>query len=323
MNEVTDQCGRLVNGLGLQPAKDELFIGKLRGFPLALKFIGGASSALLLFQIRHPLPAKAQELSDPCYGDELDRLITEKKVEISMEEKLAWFTLVDGAEHLADGSVLRLLNAVLTAFEKAGLGRNPELCHYCQTEQVDTLTCENGRVAQICPACLHQRTQPIVAAQAGAGALPMLALCPVAALVGAVGWAAIWISYDLLFELLKTNVLHIPRIVAAVVMVIVGGLVGGSVGWVMKRIPHKSKKLYAIVPALLAIIAVVAGEVLYVTWLVYREMHEIWLGLSLKLLTRLWGESDGFYLIMKLLAAGAGVFMAVTIARPAKPKLKL
>ena len=323
MNEVTDQYGRLVNGLGLQPAEDELFIGKLRGFPIALKFIRGESSALLLFQIRHPLPAKAQELSDLCYGDELDRLITEKKVEISMEDKLAWFTLVDGAEHLADGSVLRLLNAVLTAFEKAGLGRNSELCHYCQIEQVDTLTCENGRVAQICPACLHQRTQPIVAAQTGARALPILALCPVAALVGAVGWAAIWIAYDLLFELLKTNVLHIPRIVAAVVMVIVGGLVGGPVGWVMKRIPHKSKKLYAIVPALLAIIAVVAGEVLYVTWLVYREMHVIWLGLSLKLLTRLWVESDGFFLIMKLLAAGAGVFMAVTIARPAKPKMKL
>ena len=93
--------------------------------------------------------------------------------------------------------------------------------------------------------------------------------------------------------------------------------------WVLKRIPHKSKQLYAIVPALLAILAVVAGEVLYVTWLVYREMHVIWLGLSLKLLTRLWVESDGFFLIMKLLAAGAGVFMAVTIARPAKPKMKL
>jgi hypothetical protein len=320
MNELTDQYGRLVNGLGLQPAEDELFIGKLRGFPIALKFIRGESSALLLFQIRHPLPAEARGLSDLCYGDELDRLITEKKVEISMEDRLAWLTLVDGAGHLADGSVLRLLNAVLTAFEKAGLGRNPELCHYCQTEHVATLTCENGRVAQICPACLRQRTQPIVA---GAGALPMLALCPVAALVGAVGWAAIWIAYDLLFELRKTNVLHIPRIVAAVVMVIVGGLVGGPVGWVMKRIPQKGKQLYAMVPALLAIFAVVAGEVLYVTWLVYREMHVIWLGLSLKLLTRLWIGSDGFFLIMKLLAAGAGVFTAVTIARPAKPKTKL
>jgi len=52
-------------------------------------------------------------------------------------------------------------------------------------------------------------------------------------------------------------------------------------------------------------------------------MHVIWLGLSLKLLTRLWVESDSFFLIMKLFAAGSGVFMAVTIARPAKPKMKL
>jgi len=325
MTPAANNFARLADDLGLVAKKEGLFIGKIRGFPVGVKCIDPDGSGLLLFQIRHPLPAGAKELSNIQNTSEIERLVAEKKIEISLEDKLAWLTFVEGAKFLADGSVVRLLNDMFGAFEKAGLAANPDICHYCRQNRVETLTCHEGKVAQICNTCLQEQMAASInrPADATAGAIRILILGPLAAIAGAICWALVWIGYDLLFELLKTNVIYVPRIVELVVLFCVAGTVGGPVGFVIKRIPRRGKALSVIKAVLCSVAAVVFGEVAYVVWLIYRELKVVSVSGALHLLPRLELEMGGFHLAIKLLAAALSVTLAVVMAKPAKLKLNL
>src|SRR2546429_220214 len=273
MTAAANNFARLADDLGLVAEKTGLFIGKIRGLPVGVKCIDPDGSGLLLFQIRHPMPAGAKELSNIQNTSEIERLVAEKKIEISLEDRLAWLTFVEGAKFLADGSVVRLLNDVFGAFERAGLAANPDICHYCRQNKVETLMSHEGKVAQICHTCLQEQVGASINRPAGAtaGAIPILILGPVAAVAGALCWALVWIGYDLLFELLRTNVIYVPRVVELVVLFCVAGTVGGPVGFVIKRIPRRGKALSVIMAVLCSVAAVSFGEVAYVVWLIYRE----------------------------------------------------
>src|SRR6266581_6478171 len=173
MTPVAINFARFAQDLGLRPDRDGLVIGKIRGFPIGLKWIDPDVSGLLLLQIRHPLRAGAAELSGIQYSVEIGRLIAEKKLDISVEDRIAWLTFVEGGQHLADGTLLPLLDDVLGAFEKAGLAADSHLCHYCRRNPVQAVTSYEGKVAQICDACLHERLDApanrSVDATAGAG----------------------------------------------------------------------------------------------------------------------------------------------------------
>ena len=141
----------LVNDLAISPAQGDLFVGKLRGFPVGLKFVESDGSLLLLFQVRHPLLVGANETASVQFGEEIARLIEEQKIAIEFEDKLIWVTFVDGGDYLENGTAKGLLEQILSALERAGLAAQPDICHYCGRNKVDSLTCSDGKVAQICP----------------------------------------------------------------------------------------------------------------------------------------------------------------------------
>ena len=151
----------------------------------------------------------------------------------------------------------------------------------------------------------------------------MLLLGPLAALVGAMAWALVWIGYDKVFELLKTNVLHVPRIVVLLVMTGIGALIGGPVGLVLKHIPRRGRGLSMMVAAGCAVGGVLLGELLYATWLVYRITNVLDLSMGAQVLPTLWRETGALQALAKLMAGGAGVWVAIAMARPPKPKLDL
>ncbi len=325
MNGVVDESNNLTKALGLRPDKDGLFFGRVRGFPVGLKCIDPAGSGLLLFQIRHPLPADAPELATIQYSANIERLIAGKKLEISIEDRIAWLTFVEGGQHLADGSLIPLLNDVLSAFETAGLASNSHLCHYCRRNPVETVTCHDGKVAQICDACLRERLEAPAnrSVDATAGAGPILILGPAAAVIGAVCWTLVWIGYDLLFEMLNTDVLHVPRLIEIIALLCVGAIVGGPVGLVIRRVPRRARNLSVIIAAICSVAAVLFGEVMYVAWLIYREFKIISVSGAWQVLPRLELETGGFHLAIKLLAAGVSTAIAVALAKPPKPRLNL
>src|SRR5437867_398266 len=209
-------------------------MGKLRGFPVGLKFIESEGSLVLLFHIRHPLLVNAQETGSIQFGEEIVRLMEQKKITIEFEDKLIWLTFVDGADYLENGKAKALLDQILSVLQKSGFATQPDVCHYCGRNKVESLTCSAGKVAQICPVCLAERSGSPAnrPADATEGAASILILGSVAAIIGAVCWMLVWIGYDLLFDLLKTSVIYIPRIVEAIVLVCIAGAVGGPVGYI-------------------------------------------------------------------------------------------
>ena len=238
---------------------------------------------------------------------------------------MAWLSFVDSTKHLQDGSLARLLDDVLMSFTQAGLAGQPDLCHYCRREKVEALTCHRGRVAQICPSCLIERTDAPSnrPAEATEGALAIAVLGPVATVIGAMCWGGVWSGYDLLFDLLKTNVVYVPRLLEVVALFCIAAVVGGPVGFVIKRVPRRGKNLAVTSAIVCTVAAIVLGEVFYVSWLIYRELKVFSFSAAWDILPRLEMEMETFHLAIKLMAAIGSVIMAVLIAKPPKPKLNL
>lgn len=323
--DTTNNCSGLTESLGLQPGGDDMFVGRLRGFPVGLKVIGSGGSELLLFQVRHLCSSEAKEVSRIQYPDEVAQLVAEKQVEIEFENKVAWVTFVDAGERLDDDSVGRLIESVLNSFVEAGVSGNSEVCHYCQRNKVASLTCHEGKVSQICPTCLSERLDAPAnrTAEATEGAVPVFVLAPLAGLAGAVGWAACWIGYELLFELLHTNVIIVPHLLEAVLLVCVAGATGGPVGFVIKRIRRRGQHLSIGFAVLATLGAVVTGEVMFISWLIYREYKVFSPRVAWEILPQLEMQMGGFHLGMKVVAALVAVVLAAEMAKPKKPRLNL
>jgi hypothetical protein len=208
---------------------------------------------------------------------------------------------------------------------RSGLGRNASLCHYCQREQVQELSCFDGKVALICPACLSEKVSAPEnrPAEAVEGALPIGMLAPLAAAAGAAGWGGFWIVFQIIINSFDSDRIYIPHLVEAGILVAAGFLTGGPVGLVIKRVQQRGRRLSMAFSALCAITAVVVGEVAFVAWLIYREYKVFSPGAAWEILPQVELSYGAFHLAVKFLAACLAVGIAVTMAKPAKPNLKL
>ena len=323
--ETTIDISTFASSLGLAQNNGDVFFGKRRGFAVGFKVINPLDNPLLLFQVRYPLKADASEVQAVRYDGAVEGLRKDKKLEVEFDDRLAWVTFVDGAGHLLDGSIAKLLDSILDSFTAAGLGRNLSRCHYCLREEVKEPSCIDGKVALICPACLSEKVNAPenLPAEASEGALPIGMLAPLAATVGAMGWAGFWIGFILVLEFLAADKVYVPRLVEAAILVCVGFLTGGPVGLVIKRVQRRGRNLSMAFSVVCSIAAVVLGEVAFVAWLIYREFKVISPSVAWQILPQIEMELGGFHLVVKLLAAGVAVGVAVTMAKPGKPKLKL
>lgn len=323
--ETTIDISAFATSLGLTQVEGEVFYGKRHGFAVGFKVINPLENPLLLFQVRHPLKADAPEVQAIRYDNAVETLQQDKKLEIEFDDRLAWVTFVDGAKHLLEESAGKLLDSILDSFTTAGLGRNGSLCHYCQREQVREPSCFDGKVALICPACLSEKVNAPEnrPAEAVEGALPIGLLAPVAAAAGAVGWGGFWIAFQMVIDSFNSDTIYIPHLVEAGILVAAGLLTGGPVGFVIKRVQRRGRKLSMAFSAVCAIAAVLAGEVAFVAWLIYREYKVLSPGTAWEILPQVELSYGAFHLAVKFLAACLAVGVAVTMAKPAKPNLKL
>jgi len=325
LQTTTNNYSSFAQALDLQPGTDGLFVGKLRGFPVGLKFIDPPGGLLLLFQIRHWLQADAPQLKSVVYDSEITGMLADKKLEIEFDERIAWLTFAVQEDQLESSEVLRVLNSVLKSLETSQFIGDPDLCHYCQKQRVDTISSAEGKVAQICPACLDERLtkRQKEAASPARDAVPIFLMSPGAAIVGALLWAAFWIGHTILFEHLNSDRIIVPRIVMVGIMVVVGFLVGGPVGWIIRQNRRRGKAASASAAILFGSLAVVAGEICYVAWLVYHEFGLFSLSAALQIMPKFYVENDPLFLAEKALTGFVCVAVAYAIAKPTEPKLKL
>jgi hypothetical protein len=325
MGSTANDCAGFADVLGLEPGAGDLFVGRIRGFPVGLKFIDPAGAVLLLFQVRHWLTGASPQLKSVTYDEEVAKLLAHKSLEIEFDDHIAWLTFSRLGECIQSSEVARLLDSILEAFAKAGFIGDPALCHYCQKEKVDSITSVEGKVAQICPACLEERVKKVKqdSAAPAAEAVPILLMSPGAALCGAVLWAAFWIAHTLLFERLGIGVVFVPRLVMAVVMVGLGLLVGGPVGWIIKQNRKRGKAASLSAAVLFGSLAVIAGEVFHLTWLIYRDYGVVSFTAALHVMPAYYLGNDPLFLAFKAVAAAISIGVACFIAKPQEPTLKL
>lgn len=323
MESPTNDYGSFAAGLGLETQVGELFVGTIDGFPVGLKIIG--YSNLLLFQVRHWCSENDSRLKCITYSPEIANEIADKKLQIEFDERIAWLTYNSDSHEIKTTEVRAILNSILAAFKSAELIGDPSVCHYCQKTTVDGVSVIEDKVAQICEGCLEERyrKKEREIPEASAEAVPILLMSPWAAGVGAVLWATFWMGSTLLLDLANTNTILVPRLVVAIVVGLLGVLVGGPVGWIIKQNKRRGAKAAATAAIVFGITAVIAGEILYTSWLLYHVADVFSLSAAVRILPKLYLADDPFFLAFRIGAAAAAVFTAYQIAKPPKAILKI
>ncbi len=319
--ETTIDISAFATSLGLTQVEGDVFFGKRREFAVGFKVINPLENPLLLFQVRYPLKANSPEVQSIRYEAAVEELRKDKKLEVEFDDRLAWVTFVDGAKHLLEDSVGKLLDSILNSFTTAGLGRNGSLCHYCQREQVQEASCFDGKVALICPGCLIERVNAPEnrPAEATEGAFRLGVLASLAALVGALEWAVFWFS----FIRFRIETDYVPHLMVLLASVFAGILVGGTVGLLIQLIQRRGRRLSIALSVISLISAVVLGEVGFIAGFIYRKFKVFSPSVAWEILPQMEMAFGAYLLTVKFLAACLAVGIALTMAKPAKPNLKL
>ena len=269
--------------------------------------------------------ADAPQLKLLNYDSRIARLVADKKIEIEFDDHLAWLTIVDANQCVEDGPISELLDSVLATFHTAGLIGESDLCHYCQKENVSNLSVSEGKVAQICRACLDERLKKKERDTAAPtnDAVPIFLMTPFAAVVGALLWAGCWIAYRLMVGSVNSEVIVVPRLLVGIVMVLIGLTVGGPVGWIIKQNRRRGGAVSTAAAILFSLLAVFGGEVAYILWVIYREFQVISFSAAVRVMPVFYENCGLFLIAMKIFAAVIAVALACDIATPKKIMLKL
>ena len=307
---------QLIQQLELTPVDDGWLAGRVKEFPLAIKIMISGESTVLLAQIR--LSKKIEDSFSPdLSGDsKLAQLLAVKAADLSFDSTIAWLTISNPPPDLAE--VRQILDELLDALARRGLS-GTQTCYYCGVNQTQDLKFYDGKVVQICDACLTQRLRKIPKSSV-VDLVPLAIISLLAGLAGALAWALIWVGWDQLFIVMKTESIRMPRLALALLALCIAGMTGGPAGWLIKRVPSKTAITAGAAAIFAGILALLLGELLYATVLIYKQFSVIAPTVALRLLPRLWAEGLPFF---KILAAGAALVTAFSIARPGKPKLDL
>lgn len=319
--ESTVDISAFAASLGLTRLEGDVFYGNRRGFAVGFKVINPLDNPLLLFQVRYPLNSDSAEVKSIRYDGAVEELQKEKQLEVEFDDRLAWITFVDGAKHLLEDSVSKTLDSILNSFTTAGLGRNSSLCHYCQREQVQEPSCFDGKVALICQGCLSERVNSPEnrPAEATEGAFRLGVLASLAALVGGIEWAVFWFS----FIRFRMESDYVPHLMVLMASVFAGFLVGGTVGLLIQFIQRRGRRLSMALSVISLISAVVLGEVGFIAGFIYRKFKVFSPSVAWEILPQMEIAFGSYLLAVKFLAACLAVGVALTMARPSKPNLKL
>lgn len=323
VNEQASDMIDLTQLLGMEVDADGLLVGKRLGFPVGLKVTEGNGAPVLLFHVRYLGHSDSALIGSLHYSPEVADLIANKKLDIEFDDRLAWLTFLDATAQLQNGSLPALLDSVLASFVEAGLGGNDDLCHYCRRTPVEKVYSKAGRVAQICAACLAEKQADLArkGSKPGDGAVSIAILAPVSGLAGAVGWSGCWIAYELIFEKTGSGVVVVPRIAEAAAVIGVALITGGPIGLVLRLVRRRGQALSMAFAVVCAICAIVLGEVLLLTWLIYHIFKVLSFDAAWRLLPKMEGEMGIVYFALKLMSAVIAVVLAAQIAKPPRPKL--
>lgn len=276
MTEPSHILATLAEQLGLDGEDKDAVYGWFDGFPVAASTLGASGEFGVLIQIRHhysddELPSKDSYERD----DDLERVLADGQVTFEIEGGIAWLTVSQPEPWLAERALENLMVRVMASLSAAGIESLGNTCHYCRSATVQELTYAEGRVAQMCDACLapRRRVQDDQTQFSGMGVAGSVVIGSIASVIGAAIWAGCWIADFVIVNSLSggQGEVVVPQLLLIGEVVTIGGLSGGAIGLIVSRIPQCGDRFRAMIGLLGGLAAVLMGECIIAAWIVISQ----------------------------------------------------
>ena len=276
MTEPSHILAAVAEQLGLDGEDEDAVYGCFDGFPVAASTLGASGEFGVLIQIRHHYSDDELASEDSFeWDDDLKRVLADGQVKFEIEGGIAWLTVFQPEPWLAKKALADLMDRVMAGLSSAGIESLGNVCHYCRSATVQELTYAEGRVAQMCDACLapRRRVQDDQTQISGMGVAGALVIGSMASVIGAVVWAGCWIADFVIVNSLSggQGQIVVPQLLVIGEVVTIGGLSGGAVGLVVSRISQGGYHFGAIIGLLGVLAAVLMGECVIAAWIVISQ----------------------------------------------------
>lgn len=276
MTEPPHILAAVAEQLGLDGEDKDAVYGCFDGFPVAASTLGAAGEFGVLIQIRHHYSEDELASEDSFqWDDDLERVLADGQVKFEIEGGIAWLTVSQLEPWLAETALADLMDRVLAGLSSAGIESLGNVCHYCRSATVQELTYAEGRVAQMCDACLapRRRVQDDQTQISGMGVAGSVVIGSIASVIGAAVWAGCWIADFVIVNSLSggQGAVVVPQLLVIGEVVIVGGLAGGAVGLIVSRIPKRGDRFGAMIGLLGGLAAVLMGECIIAAWIIISQ----------------------------------------------------
>lgn len=312
------QVGAVIDDLGLSAADDNWFVGRVNGVPLALNVALTDIALTLLFHARHPskdFPAEKPPIP-PEFS--LAKLVAEEKAEVSLTPTFAWLTIFDKEAAPSIPEMRQILKEFFSVVKDQGVDLEKRFCTACGTQSVEHPTFDEGRLQVVCEACAKAVELKFQSeSRFNAGQLPLL-LIPgaLSAVVGAIIWSGAWYGFHWIIQQQSSDTVYLPIAVLALVSIGVGCLVPQPLLYYMSKVRNRGIGFGSWFAVICAAIAVVLGEFLFAAALFVEAFKIV---PPPNALLSLWPVVLGNVSAVKIIGAGAALFVAYKQARPRKP----
>jgi hypothetical protein len=286
----------LSTALGFAAVDSHTAVGELSGVPASLSLLSSEPLAILV-RLRLRSDAGEPDVVRRIFED-----VPPDAARVTFEENCASISLYD-IDDLPNDALRLLLERVADAIAANQLSA-PAGCLRCGVAEDSQIMYVEDRPTRLCPACLagailekeHLEQDLNRATIGGFFGLPAV-FTSVAA-----GWALLWTVVDWLLEFFRVRVIWLDTVSVGIMLLAViglGVLLGGPLGNALRR-----SGVARVSPVFLSLVfgigAVVCGEIVYVTILVFRVAGVVDVNAALQVFQAVVQQYSELWIVVKV-----------------------
>lgn len=241
---------------------------------------------------------------------------------LTFEDRIVWLVHYDADSYLASQQLEPCIDSVVAGLKESGVSPTPSTCDHCERRATLDVF-HHGHVMQVCDLCNAAHSSEPKNPQA----LPIMW-----------GWLTleivrgilIWCILNLIAiqisstwtRLTGMKHIYVPHVMELFMLLGASWLVGSPIG---KRVAKSNllQRRSKIIGGTACVAALLAGELLWTTWVLHAETGAWSPTASAKILPYLWWE-QGVHAVLRLVVAGFAVYWAcitsVSAVKPPAPK---
>lgn len=304
---------------GLQRQSGLGGFGLRRGYPVNFRCLGSDMLGDSLLSVRL---ATVPTTVPNHFGHPLDDLVARGSAQVSFNGDLGHILLRSTKERFSRGEVLPSLDTFLQTLQQAGLGPQT-VCGSCGATADLTVLSDGMQPGLLCARCFESQAARYQQDYGfSASALPSLVLVTATVAVGiALGWAAVAIGVDRLFEWLGGSVNTSAKLMILIALLF--GVLMALPAHLFKLVRNRGTVWPVCLALGAALAGVVLGEVMRAEWVIWHNSHQFVLFPGWPFLRRLAFEGNDFFVFLRGFMAATAAFAACLFAKSPKKTLAI